>query len=366
VLPALAGLRFYAAMHIVLLHTFRAGWLPDEVARLARWGGSTVSLFFILSGFILTWVYATPGGGLRVPAPAFLRRRLLRLYPTAMFCHLLTVPLVWYAYGPVERWLRAAATVTGVQAYWTPFADSFNTPGWSLSFLALCYLLLPPVLRWTAGWGPRRLVLALAALWAAMLIPAAAYAVIQPADPLWMLALFTFPPARLPEFLFGVVVARLLMARAWPPLPAWTAPVAAGLLVGTLVLTPEALFAMNHNGLWAPLHGVLLWALAAGTPGWMHRLLGGPACVRLGSASFAIYMVHVPLYAWMLRLSGDVASWSLLPSAAFYLVYLMAVVVLGLALHRAVERLTGRAGTPAPAAAVPVAAAAAPAVAALR
>lgn|GEM_PF-2668383 len=352
VLPALAGLRFYAAMHIVLLHTFRAGWLPDEVARLARWGGSTVSLFFILSGFILTWVYAAPDGGLRMPTGAFLRRRLLRLYPTAMLCHLLTVPLVWYAYGPVERWLRAAVTAAGVQAYWPPFADSFNTPGWSLSFLALGYLALPPVLRWTAGWSPRRLVLALAALWAAMLVPAAAYAIVRPADPLWMLALFTFPPARLPEFLFGVMLARLLMARAWPPPPAWTAPVAAAVLAATLVLTPEALFAMNHNGLWAPLHGVLLWALAAGRPGWMHRVLGGPASVRLGRASFAIYMVHVPLYAWALRLAGDVASWTLLPSAAFYLGYLAAVVALGVALDRALDRLIGRPLLAVPAAAV--------------
>lgn len=356
-LPALAGLRFYAAVHIVLLHTFGAGWLPEAAARLVRWGGSTVSLFFILSGFILTYAYAVPGGGLRVPRREFLRRRVLRLYPTALFCHLLTVPLVWYTYGPVERWLRAAATAGGVQAFWPPYADSFNTPGWSLSFLALGYLLLPSVLKRTAGWGPRRLAAGLAALWVAMLVPAAAHAIVQPADPLWQVALFTFPPARLPEFLFGVLLARLLLARAWRPLPAWTAPAAAAALVATLVLTPEPLFALNHNGLWAPLHGLLLWALAAGTPGWAHRALAGAASVRLGRASFAIYMVHVPLYAWLLHLLGDVASWSWLPSAGFYLGYLAGVLVLGIALERAVDRLSGgvRGRARAPAAIVPAA-----------
>jgi peptidoglycan/LPS O-acetylase OafA/YrhL len=350
-LPAIAGLRFYAAMHIVLLHTLRAGWLPPEVARLTKWGASTASLFFILSGFILTYAYAAPRGGLRVPAREFLRRRLVRLYPAAMVCHLIAVPLVWNSYGPVERWLRAAATAGGVQAFWPAFANSFDSPAWSLSYLALGYLLLPSVLRRTAEWTPRRLLGGMALLWAAMLAPGAAYVIAQPANPLWRTALFTFPLVRLPEFLFGVLLARLLVSREWPRVPAWVAPAAAAALVATLVLTPAVLFPMNHNGLWAPLHAVLLWALAAGSAGWMHSILGAAPSRRLGEASLAIYLLHVPLYAWMLRLAGDVAAWGALPSAAFYALYLTLVVVLGLALDRALERLTRRLRkrTPAPA-----------------
>lgn len=345
-LPAIAGLRFYAAMHIVLLHTFRAGWLPPEVARLTKWGASTASLFFILSGFILTYAYAAPGGGLRVPAREFLRRRLVRLYPAAIICHLIAVPLVWQSYGPVERWLRTAATAGGVQAFWPAFANSFDSPAWSLSFLALGYLLLPAVLRRTSGWAPRRMVAAMGALWLAMLIPAGAFVLAQPADPLWRTALFTFPLVRLPEFLFGVLLARLLIAREWPRLPAWVAPATAALLAGTLVLTPQALFVMNHNGLWAPLHAVLLWGLAAGSAGWMHRVLGAAPSRRLGEASLAIYLLHVPLYAWMVHLAGDVASWGPVPSAAFYSLYLALTIVLGMALDRALERLTRRARPP--------------------
>lgn len=354
-LPAIAGLRFYAALHIVLLHTLRAGWLPPEVARLTKWGASTASLFFILSGFILTWAYAAPAGGLRVPAREFLRRRLVRLYPAAIVCHLIAVPLVWSSYGPVERWLRAAATAGGVQAFWPPFANSFDSPAWSLSYLALGYLLLPSVLRRTAAWTPRRLLGGMAVLWAAMLAPAAAFVLAQPANPVWRTALFTFPLVRLPEFLFGVLLARLLLAREWPRLPAWVAPSAAALLIGTLVLTPAVLFPMNHNGLWAPLHAVLLWALAAGSAGWMHRVLGAAPSRRLGEASLAIYLLHVPLYAWMVHLAGDVAAWSALPSAVFYAVYLTLVVVLGMALDRALERLTRQIRRPAAApAAAPV------------
>ncbi|HEX8245182.1 MAG TPA: acyltransferase [Longimicrobium sp.] len=338
-LPAIAGLRFYAAMHIVLLHTFRAGWLPPEAARLVRWGASSASLFFILSGFILTYAYATPGGGMRVPARWFWRRRLVRLYPPALVCHLLAVPLVWTAYEPVERWLRAAATAGGVQAFWPAFASSFNSPAWALSYLALGYLLLPAVLRRTAGWDLRRLTVAMGVLWAAMLLPAAAYVVIQPADPLWRTALFTFPLVRLPEFLFGVLLARLFCAREWPRPSAWVAPAAAALLAASLVLTPAVLFPLNHNGLFAPLHAVLLWALAAGTGGWMHRVLASRPSRRLGEASLGIYLLHVPLYAWMLHFFPDVAAWSPAPSAVFYAAFLGLTVGLGLALERALERI---------------------------
>ncbi|HEU0300204.1 MAG TPA: acyltransferase family protein, partial [Longimicrobium sp.] len=266
-------------------------------------------------------------------------RRLVRLYPPALVCHLLAVPLVWSAYGPVERWLRAAATAGGVQAFWPAFAGSFNSPAWALSYLGLGYLLLPAVLRGTAAWGPRRLATAMAVLWAAMLLPAAAYVVLQPAAPLWRTALFTFPLVRLPEFLFGVMLARLFCAREWPRPPAWAAPAAVALLAASLVLTPAVLFPLNHNGLFAPVHAALLWALAAGTGGWMHRVLASRPSRRLGEASLGIYLLHVPVYAWMVHFAPDVAAWGLAPSAAFYAGFLALTVVLGLGLERALERV---------------------------
>jgi hypothetical protein len=48
----------------------------------------------------------------------------------------------------------------------------------------------------------------------------------------------------------------------------------------------------------------------------------------------------------MVHLAGDVAAWGSLPSAAFYAVYLTLVVVLGMALDRALERVTRRVRPP--------------------
>ena len=341
-LTPLQGLRFFAAMHVVLLHTSGAAWLPPRVSRLADWGASTANLFFILSGFILTYAYAAPGG-LRVSTRDFYRRRFVRLFPLALLGHALTAPLVWNSYGPVERWARAAASAASLQAWWPPFAGSFNSPSWSLSYLALGYLLLPWVLRSTTSWAPRRLAWALAALWAAMLVPAALYVALQPSDVFWRMALFTFPLLRLPEFLFGVILALLLTHQGGRRAPGWLAPAALAGLVAGLVLTPAPLFALNHNGLYAPLHAALIWGLAT-SGGPVQRLLSAAWAQRLGDASFGIYLLHVPIHSWMLRLlGGKVSEWGPAPSAAFYLAYLALAVAAGwIAHHWFVEPIAAR------------------------
>lgn len=320
-------------MHIVLLHTLSASWFPPPVARLFSWGGSTASLFFILSGFLLSHAYAAPGG-MRISARTFWMRRMARLYPLAMLCHLLAAPLVWSGYPPGERWMRAAATAAGVQAWWPPFANSFDSPGWSLSYLAFGYLLLPFVLRMCDGWSTRRLAAALAVLWAACLAPAVAWILIAPVSPVWRVALFTHPLSRLPEFLFGVVLALLLASRRWPEMDAWIAPAVLSVIALCLAFLPTRLYALNHQGLLAPLHALLIWSLARGR-GPVQRVLSTRMATRLGGASFGIYLLHVPLYAWMLRILGtDVSAWGLGASAAFYATYLTLTVALGWAAER--------------------------------
>src|SRR2546421_2527648 len=56
-LPALTGLRFLAALVVVIDH---AGYGP-LAAMVAPFGGVAVTLFFILSGFILTYTYTRNG-----------------------------------------------------------------------------------------------------------------------------------------------------------------------------------------------------------------------------------------------------------------------------------------------------------------
>ena len=63
--PALTGLRFFAAAHVVVYHAFRAGLVDGSlvqahplVAAFAAAGPPAVTLFFVLSGFVLTTTQA--------------------------------------------------------------------------------------------------------------------------------------------------------------------------------------------------------------------------------------------------------------------------------------------------------------------
>jgi peptidoglycan/LPS O-acetylase OafA/YrhL len=349
-LLALDGLRFVAAMHIVLFHTIHIAGL-----RLVTWGSTSTSLFFILSGFILTYVYTAEGGGLRVSAREFWWRRLARLYPLSVLSQLIAIPFVWYHYAPVERLPRAAAALTGTQGWFPPIADSFNSPGWSVAVFTFCYLMFPLVAAATRGWSARRLGVALAGAWAWCLLPVAAYLWLGGGGA-WLAALNHHPFSRFPEFLFGVLLARLFVSLPRLRVPRGTAGAAVALLAAALLLLPVSVFPLAHNGLLAPLHALLIVGCAGGG-GVLARVLATRPLREMGSASFALFLLHVPLYAWTLMPLAPVLDPQPLPvRAAAYLGYLvLAVTASWMVQRRVADPIAGalRRGSSRPAAHAP-------------
>lgn len=327
-LAALDGLRFLAAMHIVVFHTMHVAWL-----RPVTWGSTSTSLFFILSGFVLAYAYTADEGGLRVPARVFWRRRFARLYPLAVLTQLAVIPFAWNNYAPDERAVRAAAVLAGVQGWFPRIADSFNSPGWSVSVLAFCYLIFPSLASVLGGWSARRLVAGLGAVWVACLVPTV-LAIAYGADTYWRSAVHHHPLSRLPEFVFGVVLARLFVALPAARLPRWMAAAGLALLAAAFLLLPDAAYPLAHNGLLAPLHGLLIIGLAAGG-GALARLLALRPMRAMGHASFALFLLHVPLYAWvMLPLAPVLTAQPLPVRVAGYAAYLLLTMVTAWAVQR--------------------------------
>lgn len=86
------GLRGIAALLVVLYHIhFAAPRLPFEnwSPFLSR-GYLMVDLFFILSGFIISYVYNRPDMAV-MKTGNFLIKRIIRLYPLHVFCLFLFV-----------------------------------------------------------------------------------------------------------------------------------------------------------------------------------------------------------------------------------------------------------------------------------
>ncbi len=310
-LSPLTGLRFLAALAVVAYHLPRphvAAWaLP--LRSLLSCGFVAVSLFFLLSGFILAYTYLTPAGALRGSPRNFWVSRFARIYPAYLLAFLLAAPFdilsslhVNGFHLALKKLCVGGFLVLIMQQAWTPWtAWAWNYPAWSVSVEAFFYLVFP----WL---GPRlaRLRAATAlwfafGLWLLSLLPVLWLVWVRgvtgspdPGDPVAMAINFT-PLLRLPEFILGILLGRAFTAGAFRRLRAHSLPWLAIVPLFVLFLNtrriPHSLLA---TGLLVPLFGLLLITLAQDA-GPIAALLSRPWMRALGEASYGIYILQIPI-----------------------------------------------------------------------
>jgi len=148
------GLRGIAAMSVFLAHLYigeGTNWnLSEKIFRFFQWHHYAVDLFFILSGFILNWVYLNQG--YRIKWSSYLKARVGRIMPLYYLTTLICIPITYYSY------LKHGFQYIGIHNYiHVGFANllmvsgiagmpTFNKPAWSISVEFFCYLILFPLL----------------------------------------------------------------------------------------------------------------------------------------------------------------------------------------------------------------------------
>jgi peptidoglycan/LPS O-acetylase OafA/YrhL len=296
-LPALTGLRFFAASVVLWSH-----FAPSPLFTRSDAGPSAVSLFFLLSGFILT--YTAPPGRVRVRE--FYAARLARIYPVYLLG--LDLALVTTA-GPTptcpSRHAALLPSLFAVQAWFQDRVTCLNNPAWSVSCEVFFYALFPLLLPLVRRVPQRRLPRVGVACWLLSLLLSGAFLLRHPTVDLGTLSgggtLFRWlhfsPPARLPEFICGIVLGRLYLSGVRVPRPALALIVSLGWL--PVVWYGVGLFGPLDDDLCLPAFAVLLLVLAQ--PGAVSRALAHPAVVALGEASYGLYIMHWPLHGLVVR-----------------------------------------------------------------
>ncbi|GLP75295.1 acyltransferase [Mycobacterium antarcticum] len=156
---ALSGLRIVAALWVVLFH-FRpllemaSPPLYDSLKPILDCGAQGVDLFFILSGFVLTWNYLDRMGDSWSTRSTmhFLWLRLARVWPLYLFTMHLAALWIVFTLNVGDFPSPEASTLTAVtylrqlfmvQLWFQPFFDgsSWDGPAWSISAEWLAYLL---------------------------------------------------------------------------------------------------------------------------------------------------------------------------------------------------------------------------------
>jgi len=319
-LHELTSTRFFAAMAVFLGHF--SGFLqwPDELGWMI--GGFGVSFFFVLSGFILCYRYwddfaeGVAGAGYR----RYFGARIARIYPAYVLA-LVLMTLLYFAMNlvrpgtigfppdPVLSWVtNLLALQTFAPTYLTQ--QMWNGPSWSIStefgFYVACPFILAAIARRRMGWK------GLAALFVAVI----GFAIAMQSLALYLVFKHGWDRDfwldivasrnifwRIPEFLAGVIAARLMYGGHLRALADSTHR--NGLLFASLAVVvllnsapwptePMQFLVMRQYRIdiayMIPFVGIVA-ALASG-PTLLSPLLRWPALVFLGDASYGIYIYH--------------------------------------------------------------------------
>jgi peptidoglycan/LPS O-acetylase OafA/YrhL len=333
-LHGLTGLRFVAAAWVFAYHflVLTVAGAPWWVERVQTAGHAAVSLFFVLSGFVLAYNYATPLAARRVSRARFWRLRLARVWPLYALTTLVEIPLALHAGKPAA--LVGAATagdLVGLQAWIPAITFVGNTPGWSVSVELFFYAAFP----WLALAAARCAPVVLGAMLALALAAAASPALV-PATSGASTFLKCGPLLRLPEFVAGIALggAFLRRRRTLAPAAATLLALVAVAIVVALVLASGHVPRYFLHALLLPAFALLLWAVASGGLPW----LGGGTMTLLGDASYGLYLLQMPLF----QAIGGKYEWSLPHMLAFFALLVATSILVHFAVEKPAQRAIAR------------------------
>lgn len=292
----LTSLRFVAAFYVFVFHIHSHWPVGTGITdNLLSAGAVGMSLFFMLSGFILAHRYQS--GHLDVRD--YLTNRFARIYPIYAVAAIVTLPWLLGA-GAAERGLASNVVMGGllivadtflIQAWFPQMFVFWNNSGsWSISVEAFFYVMLPaifPVLfRRTAG---QIVAIAVAAYLLSVLTAAVALAFRPRPDHLLQI-FYAMPIFRFPEFVLGICIflawSRTGLRRLNPD--ALYALAALALVPYLALLGKRIPLYTPHNWIVLPVIGMLLVA-GAQERGFVNRLLGHALPVWLGRISYCFY-----------------------------------------------------------------------------
>jgi peptidoglycan/LPS O-acetylase OafA/YrhL len=293
-LDALTGLRFFAALYVMLFHfgaafTSRAH-MPHAVTAFLEHGYLGVCLFFLLSGFILFYTYA---GNLQTG------RDLYRFF-VARFCRIYPVYLLAGAMAcAVGRHLPHGHDLTyfTLLQSWTPASSpsgyAWIMQAWTLSvevFFYCCFPLLLPLVRRLQN---------RTALWAILVLSGILVGLLnlpyQHAGMTSPLAGIFLPLLRLPEFLLGMLLGSLFLGRSPNSRDRWKSD-----WITVVVMLPAIAFIASAPPLRLVSLTAVFWFLwtiyrLAYGAGWLAKLLSTRLFILLGGASYSIYLLQSPV-----------------------------------------------------------------------
>lgn len=326
-LTTLTPLRGIAALVVVIFHCnlMLMSFMPINEANLITMGWLWVDFFFVLSLFIISYVYGDKFRGAITARNywTYIKARFARVYPlhflTLIFCLICAIfitaygdsfhPFFWDFYNPAT----AIPSLFLVQSLGLYITAPLNSPAWSLSrewWMYMIFPLLVPLFARVKKYSLIPVVLVIAALFAWVKYDLGPGNLPFPggSPSLNVVADFGFFRC-LAGFLLGMVLFHIydqslgyaFFRRSWV----------------FVVFFAAALTAMQTGAediLVIAIFPFVILAAAYNTTG-IKQVLDTSVLQRLGDWSFSIYMVHVPIMYlyWIYETVQNPSRWAVFP-----------------------------------------------------
>ena len=356
-LPALTGIRFFAIFHIFLFHlvslygsekpegmeNMLIGFddAPQTFVVFASNGWISTSLFFLLSGFILAYLYWGEDGRLAMTRRRFWLLRGVRIYPIHLIVMMILLPMQvpWLLSQdvPLSTLVPSAlATMALVQAWVPPWIPLWSWPTWTISALVFLYLIMPWLMTVLSRMSHRQMVIALIAMPFVSVIPTFVYAARMATGAPWSMNVDMFvantPLFWVPYFTAGMLMTRIFSMSRFKPTranPSWFAwGDVAFIVVIAIGCTPgieQPLKFFIRQGLLMPFFVIMVLDLARGK-GLMARIFSLPGTGFLGETGYSIFI-------WQsVVLIVTYISLMIVPTIGPYQIWIAIVLIMALAI----------------------------------
>lgn len=311
-LSRLDHLRFFAAILVVYLH-FRGSIskIPYDTHTIKgfvyQWvnsGATGVSLFLVLSGFIFCVI--TNAGKKKIEYKQFLLNRVLRIFPLMIFVFFLALTVHGGIAG-IEDIFRLLFIQfnTGLSGNAWLGHDPIIIPMWTLSVEFQFYMLFPFIALFIGRYGIKYAIGVILLMLSINIMLVGTYGV-HVYDELYKSIV-----GRLGQFLIGIVTGYIYLKRINAKqsiLSSASLFLASLVLMSFYVISEKSSFVIYNLSLTIE---AILWALVAYTYLTMNIKINNHVdkyLSYLGSLSFSIYLIHLPVGRWITKMLSEYHS----------------------------------------------------------
>ena len=304
-LSALTGIRFLAAFLVFIFHVqlqIGTPYLKFRIDNIVSQGALGVTLFFVLSGFLLTYSHLKDFNEKKIPSKAYYRKfiikRLARVYPAYIVGLLLfaLVSVIFESY-PTNFFSTALLDVFMVQSFFPALEMAwYGGGGWSVSVELFFYLLFPFVLPLLLRIQKKEtLLLLLSALIILSSVPGVLHNLFSGVIKDQHIHVYAFAPLRFPEFLCGIITGIFVFQFDWR---------ISGNIAGLLLLVLAAYLMIIggklheytvHNIVALPAIMSLMCLCGQGRVPSAMQWLNSSVMQYLGKISYCFYIIQLPL-----------------------------------------------------------------------